>query len=854
MNHRALFLVLAALLPATAARAQPDVHGGGQGAVPVAGAVRAPSAIHLDGRLDEAAWSAAIPVTAFTQVDPEEGSPASEATEARILYDDEALYVGVRLHDRGRVSARLGRRDMNLEDSDWVGVVLDSYHDHRTAYSFDVNPAGVRRDALKTDAGDDMSWDAVWDAAASRDSGGWTAEYRIPFSQLRFSPAAEQTWGIQLERVIGRRNEYAVFSFTPKSERGGVARYGHLTGLRDIRPGRRLEVLPYTVVRADYTDPGPNPFREDGEYGTQVGADVKYRVTSDLTLDATINPDFGQVELDPADVNLTAFETFFAEKRPFFVEGAEIFTFGPGQLPTGGELFYTRRIGGRASALAPGTELSDVPTDARILGAAKLSGKTASGWSIGVLEALTRREEARFRLGDGTSDDMVVEPLTNYFVGRLRRDLRGGQTAVGGIVTAVNRDLETDALRQSLHAAGYTAGLDFRHEFHQRAWELSGWVSGSHVRGDSLALLGTQQRSHRYFQRPEADYVEVDSGATSLTGFAAQARIQRRAGRHWLGSLGVSTISPGFEVNDLGYQRRGDRIDVNGSLVYVENTPGPVFRYWEVAAEELLEHSYGGYLVQNATYVSAFAQTRDYWALQLTVSRGAEATDDRLTRGGVLARRPGGYSLSTYVESDGRKPLVGSASTYYLNQEGGGWQGNAEVNLNARPSPRWNLSVGPSWNRFVTPAQFLGAGADAEATETLGVRYYFADLDQTTVTLNTRFNYTFNPRLSFEAFVQPYVTTVDFGGTRTLARSRTFRFDPSELPPPDDFTFRSLRGNALLRWEWRRGSTLYLAWQQTREATQADYARLDLAHERAELFRTRPDNVFVIKVNYWLNP
>jgi hypothetical protein len=853
MTQKALLLAIAALVP-TLAHAQNAGHNAGEGNVPVAGAVRATSPIHLDGKLDDAAWAAATPVTTFTQVDPEEGQPVSEATEARILYDDDALYVGMRLHDRGRVSSRLGRRDMNLEDSDWAAVVLDSYHDHRTAYRFDVNPSGVRRDALQGDVGNDVTWDAVWDAASSRDAEGWSVEFRIPFSQLRFSPAAEQTWGLQLERLIGRRNEFAVFSFTPKAQRAGVARYGHLTGLRDIRPGRRLEVLPYTVLRADYTDPGLNPYREDGEYGTQVGADVKYRVTSDLTLDATINPDFGQVEQDPANVNLTAFETLFNEKRPFFVEGAEIFRFGPGRLPTGGELFYTRRIGGRASTLAPATPVADVPTDARILAAAKLSGKTASGWSIGVLEAVTRREEARFRLDGGLNDDMVVEPYTNYFVGRLRRDMRAGQTAVGGIVTAVNRSLETDALRQSLHSGGYTAGLDFRHEFSDRAWELTGWVSGSHVRGDSLALLRTQQRSHRYFQRLDADYVDVDSGATSLTGMAAAVALERRAGRHWRGRLGMGTLSPGFETNDMGYQRRGDRIDVTGNLTYVENTPGPVFRYWEGILDQVVEHSYGSYLVQNTTYLTGFAQTRNYWTLLLGLTRSAEATDDRLTRGGVLARRPQAGSINAQVTSDGRKPVVGQANLYYWDEEGAGWNSNGGATLNFRPSPRWNLSVGPTWSRFVSPAQFLGASADASAVDTRGVRFYFVDLDQTTVTLDTRFNYTFNPRLSFETFLQPFVSTVAFGDTRTLAESRTFRFNPSTQEAPGDFTFRSLRGNALLRWEWRRGSTLFLAWQQVREGLELDNARLDLGHERAEIFRNRPDNVFVIKVNYWLNP
>jgi Domain of unknown function (DUF5916)/Carbohydrate family 9 binding domain-like len=850
MKHRALLLAAAAVIPA-AAHAQ-DGHG--EGAVPGAAAARAPSAIHLDGRLDDAAWAAATPVTTFTQVDPEEGRPASEATEARILYDDEALYIGLRMHDRGEVRTRLGRRDMNLDDSDWAGVVIDSYHDHRTASSFDVNPSGVRRDALKTDAGDDLSWDAVWDAAASRDSAGWTAEYRIPFSQLRFSPATEQTWGIQLERIIGRRNEYAVFSFTPKAERGGVARYGHLTGLRDIRPGRRLEVLPYTVVRADYTDPGANPFREDGEYGTDVGADLKYRVTSDLTLDATINPDFGQVEQDPANVNLTAFETFFAEKRPFFVEGAEIFTFGPGGLPTGGELFYTRRIGGRASGLAPETSLADVPRDARILGAAKLSGKTASGWSVGVLEALTRREEARFRLDDGTNSTMVVEPLTNYFVGRLRRDLRGGQSAVGAMVTAVNRDLETEPLRASLHSAGYTAGVDFRHEFARRAWRLSGYVSASHVRGDSLAIQRTQARSHRYFQRLDADYVDLDPGATSLTGLSAQLGLRRQAGRHWRGGIGVSTISPGYEVNDLGYQRRGDRLDLNTDLAYVQNTPGRVFRYWNVEAENILEHSYGRYLVQNTWALNGFGQFLNYWVAQGQVAWSAEATDDRLTRGGVLARRPAARRGLLYVASDGRKPLVGFGNVFYQEDDGPGWQTSAEAGVTVKASPRWTLSVGPEYGRFVTPAQFLGAAPDPAAAATLGQRFFFADLDQTTVSLNTRASYTFNPRMSLEVFVQPFVSTVDFGDTRTLAAARTFDFEDAAVEAPGDFTVRSLRGNALLRWEWRRGSTLFVAWQQSREGVEENYADLDLGHERAALFRERPDNVFVIKINYWLNP
>jgi hypothetical protein len=374
-----------------------DPHGTAPGArvVAVNGAVR------IDGRLDEPAWQGAAPVGQLTQRDPEEGRPASQHTEARLVYDGEALYVGVRLDDALGVTTRLGRRDMPLLDSDWFAVTLDSYHDHRTAFRFQVNPGGVQRDAAVSMAGggedEDLSWDAVWEVATAVDSDGWTAEIRIPFSQLRFRPAAEQTWGIQLERVIGRRGEVAWFSFVTKAELAGVHRYGHLEGLRGIEPGKRLELLPYVATRGEYEDPGANPFRTDREYSASVGADLLYRVTPNLTMNGTINPDFGQVEVDPEIVNLGVYETFFPEKRPFFVEGSEIFDFTGNT--SGGQLFYSRRIGREPQVAPPGPSpgeqpRADVPATTTILGAAKLTGKTGAGWSIGLLEAVTARGSA----------------------------------------------------------------------------------------------------------------------------------------------------------------------------------------------------------------------------------------------------------------------------------------------------------------------------------------------------------------------------------------------------------------------------------------------------------------------------
>ncbi|HLB55608.1 MAG TPA: DUF5916 domain-containing protein [Gemmatimonadales bacterium] len=378
---------------------------------PATSAARADEEIVLDGRLTEPAWARAVPVTKFTQVDPSEGEPVSQRTEVRIIYDAAALYVGVRAWDEGPITARLGRRDMDLLDSDWFGVVIDSYHDHQTGFSFDVNPAGVMRDAVKSMNGgqekDDLTWDGVWNVATSMDEQGWTVEYRIPFSQLRFRSQEEQRWGIQLERIIGRNREYAVSSFTPKSERGGIPAFGHLLGIRDVRPGKRLELLPYALARTAHVDPGPNPFRTGSEQSGSGGLDLLYRATSNLTLNATLNPDFGQVEVDPAVVNLGVYETFFEEKRPFFIEGSEIFQFQGGT--SGGQLFYSRRIG-RPPQLRPATDQADVPAETTILGASKLSGKTASGWSVGTLVALTNRELARYLTGGGATESMWPSP------------------------------------------------------------------------------------------------------------------------------------------------------------------------------------------------------------------------------------------------------------------------------------------------------------------------------------------------------------------------------------------------------------------------------------------------------------
>ncbi len=823
---------------------------------PVVVAVRATDPVHIDGRLDESAWALAQAVSDFTQVDPEEGRPVSERTEARVLYDEEALYIGVRLYDRERPTMRLGRRDMDLMDSDWLGVVIDSYHDHRTAFSFDLNPAGVQRDAVKSmgaggEEQDDMSWDAVWEARATVDEEGWTAEYRVPFSQLRFGSAVQQIWGIQLERVIGRRREYAVLSFTPKSEPGGIPTYAHLTGLRGIEPGHRLEVMPYGVVRAERVDPGDNPFRTDSEYVGSGGVDLLYRVTSDFAVNASLNPDFGQVEADPAVVNLSVYETFYEEKRPFFIEGGEIFDFG--RNTSGGRLFYTRRIG-RTPQLSGPTPASDAPDVTTILGAAKLSGKTRSGWSLGVIEVLTDREDARYLMNDGGEGVFGIEPLANYLVARARRDTNQGRTSFGGMLTAVNRDLATDPMRSALPSSAYAGGLDFRLESPGRTWVVSGSAAFSRVAGTPAAMLRVQRASNHYFQRPDADHLNVDSAATSLGGYSIGASVARQGGTHWRGNLAVAATSPTFEVNDLGFQTRTDRRDAAASLSYVENIPGSFLRDYSIHGTIRYEHNYDWERIQGFWNLQMSFRTLDFWGGAIGVRRNVRSIDDRNTRGGPLKERPALWSGFVHVGSDSRKPVSAFTTVSGARDDYGSWNVGAEVKMLARTS-RWNLSVGPSFTRSLEKAQYLTTIPDEAAADTYGAWYLFAPLRQTTLAVETRLDFTFTPKLSLQLYAQPFISSGDYGAAGSLQTPERHAFTLWADELPDfDFNYRSLRGTAVLRWEYRPGSTLYLAWQQSREDYAQGIGDFDFGRDRQALFRARPDNVFVLKASYWLTP
>ncbi|MEO8620668.1 MAG: DUF5916 domain-containing protein [bacterium] len=567
--------------------------------VPVPAATAAPklSPVKIDGHIDEDAWAKATPITNFTQIDPDEGKPGTQRTEVRFLYDQDALYVAARMFDTAGpagITTRLVRRDANME-SDWFQVVIDGYHDHLGRAFFQVNPSGVKFDALGIGGSNpDDSWDPIWEVATSIDAQGWSAELRIPYSQLRFSQQEVQTWGLQVRRFIQRTQEQDQWSFWKKTDIGGPSRFGHLDGLRIAHVPRHVEVVPYVVGRARYVQPGQpgDPFNSGNQKDTRVGGDVKALLTSNLTLNLTLNPDFGQVEVDPASVNLSAFETFFSEKRPFFVADAGIFDFGNFNCyfcsnVSSIESFYSRRIGRSpqgADLAANAGQFADIPENSTILGAAKITGRTKNGLTIGLLDAVTRKESARV-LTPGTPEfTREVEPLTNYFVGRATRDFSGGDLVIGGIATSVVRQLDDAALTDRLNRHAESVGADMVLSWDKKTYSFIATTELSNIDGSPSAILRAQRSSARYYQRPDRKFANgcflsgcLNPSATSMQGLAGYARIAKDGGAfNW--ETSINTRTPGFEVNDIAFLSRADYIWQQGNVQYTWTVPTSWYR------------------------------------------------------------------------------------------------------------------------------------------------------------------------------------------------------------------------------------------------------------------------------------
>lgn len=825
-------------------------------------AARLAQPLTIDGLLTEPMWRSAERVTGFLQRDPTEGAQASESTVVYIAYDDAALYIGARLYDAhaDSIVARLARRDQST-NSDQFTVFIDPYHDKRSGFFFGVNAAGTLHDGtLFNDEWDDNSWDGVWEGKASRDSLGWTAELRIPYSQLRFVRRTEYVWGINFRRDIARKNESDYLVYTPKNASGFVSRFPDLVGIERIEPPRRLEVMPYMTTRAAFTPhQAGDPFNDGSQVAPGMGADARIGLGSNLTLNATVNPDFGQVEVDPAVVNLSDVETFFNEKRPFFVEGSSTFDFGFGGQRNfwgfnwpGPSFFYSRRIGRSLGVGAPAKGYADGPDGAHILGALKLTGKVAGSWNVGGLTAVTARERATFVDSLSNRWTQEIEPLALYGVYRAQKEFAKGRQGLGFISTVAARDFDDAALRDARNGNSVFVGMDgWTFLDTAKTWVTTGWAGATRIAGTPGRMVAVQQNSTHYFQRPDAEHVGVDSGATVLNGAAARFTLAKQRGNTFVNSA-FGFLSPGFDLNDLGFLSRTGIINMHVGGGRTWTKPGKVFRYAEAGGAVFRNYDWDGNIIWSGVYSFGYAQLKNYYWINWNTAYNPWTVDNRRTRGGPLTLTPPGYQFGIDLGSDNRKTFVlgAGAGTYYRSRADQEWWSYA--NLEYRPAPNVSVTLGPNFSKVVNPLQYVDALLDTSATATYGVRYVFARLRQTELSAGIRLNWTYSPALSLQLYAQPLISAGTYDDFKALARPRTNDYTATAASKPD-FNYKSLRGNAVLRWEYLPGSTLYFVWTQSREDFE-DVGAFQFGSSMRRMLQAPAENIFMIKATYWWNP
>lgn len=868
-------LALLSAIPAISARAQSAASS--KRAV----AIRVSNGPRVDGVMDDAEWRDAPIVSDFVQKIPVEGAVPSVRTEVRFVYDEQALYVGARLRrdDPQAIRTSVTRRDAE-SDAETFTVSLDTYLDRRTAYSFSVSSGGVRGDVYHAqdseDSGREPQYDPVWSARAKVDAEGWTAEMRIPFSQLRFNPADRQEWGLELTRYVADKAERDQWVLIPIQAAGFSSRFGQLDGISKIRQARRIELLPYVasegIARANVSP--RNPFND--HYAARAGGDLKVGLGPNFTLDATFNPDFGQVEADPAVVNLTAFENVFEERRPFFTEGNELLT-GRGQSFLGRPTwFYSRRIGITPHGTASG-DFVDAPVNTTIAAAAKITGRTRSGLSLGAIAAMTPHEYARvYSIDADSTARVIVEPPTQFAVARMQQEFGSQQSNVGLSVTGVNRALDDrGTLAALLPDQAVAGGLDWKLRYRQGKYEVTGWLGGSYVRGDSLALARLQRNSAHFFQRPDQTHLAYDPARTAMSGATASVRLDKNAGRFTLGGIQIATRSPGFEINDAGQARSGDDIDFNADVQLRDTKPNRLVRFFNFGTAMVAGWNYGGVQQYMRFSENASATLHNFMRLSAGATLHLPSQSDDLTRGGPLIGTPRAFQTSASVASRANVRTTWSGRVLYFDDDFGGWRWEATAGVATRPAPQWSFSVDPTYSRAVDGRQYVGTRSGG-STATFGSRYVFAFIERSTVSARFRVNYAFTPNFTVEGYAEPFAASgryYDFGelpaprartlriygaeGTgTTVARDslgiRTITDGASRFTVANlDFNRLSFRSNLVLRWEWLPGSTAFLVWQQNRQALDPTSA---LITPRAlyDATRVNGDNVVVAKISYWI--
>jgi hypothetical protein len=849
--RRLLFLLVVA--PALLSAQTPSANGARPAREPEPAprrgvASRATSTPILDGKDTDAAWRDATVIDQFLEYEPNQGATPRFRTEVRVLYDDRYLYVLGRMFDPApdSIISLLSRRDVRTE-SEQLKLVIDSYHDRRTAFQFITNPAGVKRDFyVYNDNVEDATWDAVWDVATAVDSLGWVAEFRIPFSQVRFSPGDEKTFGLLIVRDVARTRQRISWPLYRRDVQGYVSQGGDLAGIGRLPQPRRLEVTPYVVGKSS-TRPAPNG-KFTTPFSQTVGADVKLGVGSNLTVDATINPDFGQVEADPSVLNLSAFEQFFEERRPFFLEGAGIFQFRTAcnDIDTGCTgLFYSRRIGRSPQLLNRyGDDAS--PTASRILGAGKVSGRFANGLSVGALAAYTEREVG--------SQNRTIEPRSGYGVLRMQQDLRNGSSGIGFMLTAVDRSNDNWS-RNFLRGSAYTGGVDMRHRFWSNNYEVAASLSGSVVSGTRQAIALTQRSSVHQYDRPDDDLV-YDSTRTSMTGDAERISFSKFGGGITRFQSVLQRYSAGYETNDLGFQSRADQVLFRNWFALQFNKPTKYYRRANFNFNAQGRWSAAGLAIGQGVNTNWHFELPNTWWLHVGGNGNAlTATyDDRAARGGPAVRQSANSSYWIGMEGDRRTWWTPTMFTGgYTGDEGrsNGWY--VEPGLQFRVSSRFSASASLNYDKSNNDAQW-----HSNVSNATGTHYTFARLEQSTVRTNARINYTLTPTVSLQLYAQPFVSSGRYSDWRELADARadsySARYQRFGTGDPGGFRLREFRSNTVVRWEYRPASVLFLVWQQGRSLYDPTANTFDFRRDVSSVFDLHPNNTLLLKASFWFNP
>ena len=837
----------------------------------------------IDGIGNDDAWNIVEWTSDFIQSQPVENKPPSQQTAFKVLYDNDNIYLFIRAYDTepDKVSKLMSRRD-NF-NGDMIFVELDSHFDKQTDFLFSASASGAKSDAAISDDGssEDDNWNPIWYMKTSCDDKGWCAEMKIPLSQLRFGKKDEQIWGLQVTRNIFRLQERSQWQYIPKGSPGVIHLFGELHGINNVKPKHQIELMPYTVARTErFAKTEGDPFNTGRLSKISAGLDGKIGLTNDFTLDFTINPDFGQVEADPSEVNLTAFESYFSEKRPFFVEGSNIYQFMPNQTIVihnmySDNLFYSRRIG-RYPQYYPSVGANEyvrMPESTTILGAMKISGKTKKGLSIGILESLTSREDALIdSLGERRK--VTVEPLTNYFVGRVQQDFNKGQTILGALVTAVNRDINTPAL-DFLHSSAYTAGLDFQHNWKERTWYVAGNAEFSNVKGKPVSITETQTSSARYYQRPDAKYLSVDSSLTSLSGYGGTVKLKKSSKKRLQFETSMTVRSPGLEFNDIGYMRYSDVIHQGNWMGYYMRNPFWIFNNFYLNTNYWMYFNFSGKLLSRNYNTNFNSQFKNKWRLNGQFNRQSENISTTMLRGGPSIIMPGSQSFNLNLGTDYSKKL----SFFIGNYHGYGDANSSRSHeyfgeINYRPSNTVSISVDPDYGIQKQELQYVStAGATGNPI------YVFGKLDQRTLGITFRINYTINPELSIEYYGQPFISAGKYTDYKKITQTNADKFNnrfyvykPDEISYNSetnsytidengdinssysvsnlDYNFRQFRSNLVVRWEYLPGSTIYFVWSQGRTSSDSN-GLFSYSNDTKDLFKITPHNVFLVKFSYW---